>query len=278
MITDFFYGSAAGRAMMNSLQAVGFYNRCAFLLRTKASKRMIPRYIRKNQIDMRPYGDREYGSFAEFFSRKKDGVRINENPNVLISPCDSLLSIYEIRDDLVIPMKGSRYDLGDLLPRPDLRELFRSGLCMVFRLEASFYHRFCCFDNAKIEETHFIPGQLHSVQPIALRTVPVYRLNRRWCSILETEHFGVAAQIEVGAMFVGGVEFSKNDGSFRRGEDMGSFELAGSTLVLLLNASVRKRLAMYERFRPTFRGKEEMKVSMGEGLGILRLEQTDPTE
>ena len=140
---------------------------------------------------------------------------------------------------------------------------------MVFRLEATDYHRFCCFDDARIVETRFIPGQLHSVQPIACRKYPVYRLNRRWYSILDTAHFGTAAQIEVGAMFVGGVEFTKDNGSFLRGEDMGSFELAGSTLVLLLNASAWKQLTLFLPFLQSLLRREEVRVSMGEGIGIL---------
>ncbi len=269
MKTDLFYRSAAGRALMIRLQTSGFFSLIARFLRSGASRCLISGYIRRHRIDMRPYGDQKYRSFAEFFSRKKTCVRINRNPDVLISPCDSILTIYRIKDDFVIPMKGSRYYISDLLPQTDVHELFRGGLCMVFRLEATDYHRFCCFDDARIADTRFIPGQLHSVQPIACRKYPVYRLNRRWCSILETAHFGTAAQIEVGAMFVGGVEFTKDNGSFRRGEDMGSFELAGSTIVLLLNASARNRLLLFPPFREAFLRKEEIRVSMGEGIGIL---------
>ncbi len=269
MKTDLFYRSAAGRALMIHLQTSGFFGCISGFLRCRVSRCLIPGYIRRHDIDMRPYGDQKYRSFAEFFSRQKTYVRIDRNPDVLISPCDSILTIYRIKDDLVIPMKGSRYYIRDLLPQSDVHDLFRGGLCMVFRLEATDYHRFCCFDDARIVETRFIPGQLHSVQPIACTKYPVYRLNRRWCSILDTAHFGTAAQIEVGAMFVGDVEFTKDNGSFRRGEDMGSFEIAGSTIVLLLNASARKRLALFPPFRQAFCRKEEIRVSMGEGIGIL---------
>ncbi len=217
MKTDLFYRSAPGRALIIHLRTSGFFSRIAGFLRSRASRCLIPGYIRRHDIDMRPYGDQKYRSFAELLSRKKTCVRIDRNPNVLISPCDSILTIYRITDELAIPMKGSLYYISNLLPQTEVHELFRGALCLVFRPEASDYHQFCCFDEARIADTRFIPGQLHSVQPIACRQYPVYRLNRRWSSILDTVHFGMTARIEVGAMFVGGVEFTKDNGSFRHG-------------------------------------------------------------
>ncbi len=168
----------------------------------------------------------------------------------------------------MIPMKGSVYTLEDLIPDGEIARRFRGGLCLVFRLQATDEHSFCCFDDATLAETRFLPGQLHSVQPIALRSIPVFRLNRRWYSVLETEHFGTAVQIEIGAMMVGGVSFAAKD-RFSRGEEFGCFELAGSTIVLLLDSSVRNSLCLKDEYLASQGGETEVPVSMGKAIGTL---------
>lgn len=269
MNADFFYQTAPGRAAFQTLQKLGFFRLGAWFLHTRASRLMIGPYIRRNAIDMTPYGGQAYGSFAAFFSRTRGQTPFDTAPNVLISPCDGLLSVYGVTEDLTIPMKGSVYTLGDLAPDARVAEQFQNGLCLVFRLEASDYHHFCCFDDCRLAETHAIPGQLHSVQPIALRSVPVFRLNRRWWTVLETDHFGTAVQVEVGAMMVGGVAFSAGDAMRKRGSEMGCFTLAGSTIILLLNESVRRRLRFREALLPCVSGQNEVRVRMGAAIGTL---------
>ncbi len=230
---------------------------------------MIPKYIKKYGIDMRPYSGQTYESFAAFFSRKQDSIPYVADPSALISPCDGLLSVYTVTEDFTIPMKGSVYTINDLVPDPEVAVLFQNGLCLAFRLEAADYHHFCFFDDCLLIETNAIPGQLHSVQPIAQRTVPVFRLNRRWWSIIKTRHFGTAVQIEVGAVLVGGVSFSATEARFKRGDEMGNFELAGSTIILLLSSSVRQRLSFRESLMPSINDGKEIRVQMGTEIGVL---------
>ena len=218
---------------------------------------------------MQPFEGQEYDSFASFFARKRNDCHFTDEPDVLISPCDSLLSVYPVTEDMLIPMKGSVYTLTDLVPDEAVASLFRGGLCLIFRLQASDYHHFCCLDDGRLLKTIYIPGQLHSVQPIALHHFPVFRLNRRWWSVLETEHFGTAVQIEIGAMIVGGVTFAIGSEHFCRGDEMGNFELAGSTIAVLLDASVRERLVFSEDVIPSFEGKSEAAVRMGSVIGSI---------
>ena len=269
MKADFFYRSVPGRSIMKVCQKSGAFRVAAWALRTPPSRRLIPRYIKRNGIDMTPYEGQRYRSYAEFFARSKASAAIESEPEELISPCDGLVSAYPVTPELEIPMKGSHYHLTDLLPSPELAENFCGGLCLVFRLEASDYHHFCCFDDARLLARGFIPGQLHSVQPIACDRVPVYRLNRRWWSLLETRNFGLAVQIEVGAMLVGGVRCAGPQSVLRRGEDMGNFELCGSTVLLLLGPEVRRRLEFSPPFTEAMEGRE-VRTSMGEKLGRLR--------
>lgn len=272
MSVDFLYQSAIGRLELKLLQNLGLYRLASGYLRTRMSKRMIPGYIEKNNIDMSDFEGLEFRSFAEFFSRKRESSTFDESPDVLISPCDGLLSVYPITSEMSIPMKGSHYRICDLIPEREIAEQYNDGLCLIFRLQASDYHRFCAFDDATLVDTHFIPGQLHSVQPIACETVPVYRLNRRWWSILETEHFGKVLQIEIGAMLVGGVSFAKERGDFKRGEEFGNFELAGSTIMLLLTSEVKNSLRLYDSFDDALGGETEVPITMGKGVGTLKNE------
>lgn len=269
MSADIFYRTVLGRWGFQILQRLGGFRLCAAYLQSPLSKPLIAPYIRKNQIDMQPFQGQKYRSFGEFFARKRNEIAFDATPSVLISPCDSLLSIYPISGHGGIAMKGSFYRMADLIPDREIAKQYEGGLLLVFRLQASDYHHFCAFDTVVFHETHHIPGQLHSVQPIACETVPVYRLNRRWWSILDTEHFGRVVQIEVGAMAVGGVSFAKNGGFLHKGEEMGNFELAGSTIVLAFERSTTKRLRFCSQLQNARNGRCEVGVTMGQGIGVL---------
>ena len=263
------YKRPFGRFIIVILQKLGVFRMVNRFLKSPLSRKIIPRYIDRHQIDMRDFEGQEYRSFAEFFARKRDGVPCDEAPGMLISPCDGLLTIYPITEDMNIPMKNSHYRLTDLVPDEEAAGRLIDGVCMVFRLRASDYHHFCAFDDAEVVGSSYIKGQLHTVQPIACEKVPVYRLNRRWWSVLDTLHFGTAVQVEVGAMLVGGVRFAKKQGRYSRGEEMGNFELAGSTILLMLSSDVRKQLRLEEKFKTAHIASSGIPIIMGEGIGVL---------
>ena len=270
----FFYENIVGRALLGVMMRTGCFKLAEHYLKSGLSKGRIAKFIVKNGIDMSPYGDKEYKSFAEFFSRKKDGILYDFEPDVLISPCDGLLSIYKVSKDSAFPVKGSLYRVSDVIEDENTASLFNGGMCFIFRLEASDYHHLCAFDDLEREETHYIPGKLHSVQPVACERYPVYRLNRRWWTLLHTKNFGDAVQVEVGAMAVGGV--SRTDAEkLKRAEDMGAFELAGSTVMLFLTADVCNSLDIYEKLYQTLNGEKEVRLSMGEGIGRLMHEKAE---
>lgn len=267
MKADFLYNNAFGRGLLKAIQLCGGFKLAACFVRSRLSKFMIKSFIANNNIDMSPFEGQEYRSFAEFFARKKEDISINAEPDKVISPCDGLLSYYKINENEVLPIKGSGYRICDIIPDNELAKSFSGGLCLIFRLEASDYHHFCYFADCRHIQTKYIPGQLHSVQPIACEKYPVYRLNRRWWTLLETERFGTVAQIEVGAMLVGGVTHAKESGNAVRGEEMGNFELAGSTIILLFSEEAGKKLTLDDRLLPAYNGVSEVPVKMGEVIG-----------
>ncbi|MDO4458833.1 MAG: phosphatidylserine decarboxylase [Clostridia bacterium] len=253
--------------MIKFFQKAGLFSFASFLMKTRLSKCWVPKYIENNHIDMSEFEGMEFNSFAEFFGRKRENIPFDMRKNVLASPCDSLLSVFEITEDMNIPMKGSHYRFEDIIPNKKTAEKYNGGMCLVFRLQASDYHHFCAFDNLELKETHYIPGLLHSVQPIAIESCPVYRLNRRWWSVIETENFGEVLQVEIGAMMVGGVTFARDKGSFTKGEEFGNFELCGSTIVLIVSKEFKEKFRFYDKFLKA--ESEEVAIKIGEGLGEI---------
>lgn len=227
----FLYATALGRGLLKVIQKSHVDRLVAKFLWSSASRPIIARYARRNNIHLDP--DKKFGSFRDFFVRTRPDRAVDPTPGHLISPCDGLLSAYTIREDSSFAIKGSHYRLADLLQDEELARNYHGGDCLIFRLRASDYHHYCYIDDGYQGQCHQIPGVLHSVQPIACETYPVYVLNRRCWSLLTTEHFGPVVQTEIGALIVGGIYNGLENARFRKGMEKGHFELAGSTIVLL---------------------------------------------
>lgn len=205
-------------------------------LDSRLSRRKIKKYIKKHDIDMSCFLNEEYKSFNAFFTRRiKPELRpFDMAPKTLVSPCDAKVSAYEITDGLKLDIKGYEYGVADLLRNAELAQSFVGGLCIVFRLTVTDYHRYFFFDGGTASGNTFIKGRLHTVQPVALERRRVFTENCREYTILDTDNFGKAVQVEVGAMMVGRIVNDVKTGRFERGQEKGRFEFGGSTVVLLL--------------------------------------------
>lgn len=262
----FLYGTVPGRAALKLLTARAVSQCAGRFLDSPLSRPLIRPFIRKNVIRMEDYLPRRYESFNAFFCRpiRRELRPFPEEAAVLAAPCDGLLSAYRITEGLVLPVKQSRYSIAELMGGDAEAERFRDGSCLVFRLCVNHYHRYCYVDGGIKGENVFLPGQLHTVRPIALSALPVFTRNCREYTLLETEHFGTLAQIEVGAMLVGRIENYKGAGAFRRGEEKGKFLYGGSTVILLVEKGGAEIDARF--FAATANG-VETPVRMGEALG-----------
>ena len=263
----FLYEKRAGRCLLKIAASRPVSAVAGRFMDSPLSKPLIGPFARKNGIDMADYLPVKYSCFNAFFCRpiRKNLRPIPDEAAGFMAPCDGLLSAYRITDGLVLPIKQSRYTIADLLGNDPAAADFRDGECLVFRLCVQHYHRYAFADDGVILRKRFLPGQLHTVRPIALAALPVFTRNCREYTVMETENFGRLAQIEVGAMLVGRVENYKGAGvSFRRGEEKGRFLYGGSTVVLLL----RKDRAELDRelFENTENGLETP-VKLGEVLG-----------
>lgn len=229
----FLYDTVPGRCLLKLAVRPGLSRMAGRFLDTSLSKPLIPRFIRKHKIDMSRYEAYSYPSFNAFFTRPlRPEFLLREEG--LTAPCDGKLTVYPITPDAVFTVKGSTYSLPDILDSAALTREFQGGYCLVFRLTVEDLHRYCYFDDCTEGENCFLPGVLHTVQPIALRRYPVFRQNAREYTVLKTAHFGKAVQVEVGATCVGRILNYHQPGIHRKGEEKGMFLFGGSTILLLI--------------------------------------------
>lgn len=262
---QFLYGTKGGRILLHTILALRVPKLLGVALRSPFSRFYIKSFIKKNGIDMTGFEGAKFKSFNDFFTRKKE-VSFDSEITHLISPADSLLSLYEITEDSKFHIKGFDYTLKDFfeperfgMSKEDTIEIFKGGLCLVFRLCATDYHRYCYVDTGTQNGNHFIKGSLYSVQPLAAENFRLYTKNRRSWTILDTENFGKIAQIEIGAFSVGGIINNIETGNFKKGEEKGYFDLHGSTIVLLLQKNKVRVLNKIKKNTGT-----EIRVKIGE--------------
>ena len=261
----FLYRTVPGRVCLKLLTARWISKLCGAFLDSRLSKPLIRRFVEGNGIDLSQFESDNFGCFNDCFSRKiRDGLRpFPEDEAVLFSPCDGLLSAYRLEEDTVLPVKQSAYTLSSLLRDETLTERYRDGVCLVFRLCVTHYHRYCYPVSGIKGENTFIKGRLHTVRPIALEAGPIFTENCREYTVIDTERFGSVLQMEVGAMLVGKILNHHGSGTVIRGDEKGMFLYGGSTIILLLE---KDKATVNERFFEATANGEETPVVMGEIL------------
>ena len=230
------YGHAFGRMLLKPLVQPWVSKVAGWLLSTRLSCVLIAPFIRNNHIDMSQFVDEKYKSYNAFFSRRiKDGARmVDMDPTHFVSPCDSKLTALEITETTRFTLKHTEYSVASLLQNEALAKRYTGGLALIFRLTVDDYHRYCYAADGEKEENIFIPGKLHTVNPIANDYFPIYKENSREYSILHSEGFGDIVMMEVGALLVGKIVNLHGEKRVQRGEEKGYFQFGGSTVVLLM--------------------------------------------
>lgn len=260
----FLYGTVLGRFLLKLIMHFHLDRIVTRFLWSSASRLIIDWYMRHNGIEVTPEERASFGSFRDMFVRTREPAPVDPDPDHLISPCDGWLSVFPIDKGSRFAIKNSSYRVQDFLQDEALAANYQNGTCLVFRLCASDYHHYCYVDDGYQGENHLIPGILHSVQPIACETYPVYVQNRRsWC-LLTTEHFGPVVQCEIGALVVGGIFNEKENARFCKGTEKGHFEPLGSTIVLLFEPG---RIQLRPEIEELLSKQEEVRVIQGEWIG-----------
>jgi phosphatidylserine decarboxylase len=201
----------------------------------------------------------EFSSLHDCFVRElKSGARsIDPDPAVLVSPCDGIVGASgRVDGDRLIQAKGFGYKLSDLLPHPELVDRYRDGHYVTLRLSSSMYHRFHAPHDCIVEQVTYISGDTWNTNPITVK-----RVERLFCknerAVLQTRLAGTGhlitlvpvASILVASIRLHGVDVLLHlkypgpnviacEVPFRKGEEMGWFEL-GSTIIVFAPAALR---------------------------------------
>ncbi len=266
-IVKFFYGTIVGRVFIKLFSFSLFSKLVGLFLNSKLSKFKIKNFIKNNNIDMNLYENRKYKSFNDFFTRKIKNIDYSNNKDIFISPCSSKLTRYKISKNGVYNIKGSYYSIKDLLNNDSIYKEYNGGEILIFRLEASDYHRYIYIDNGTKGENVFIPGELNTVRPIALKHFNIYKRNSREYTVMNTENFGKVIQVEVGALLVGKINNLHGNYTFTKGQEKGMFEFGGSTIVLLVKKGL---VSIDEDIVENSLNGIETKVNIGEQIGKKR--------
>ncbi len=229
------YGTRLGRMLVRPLVSPRVSQLGGRILDCRISALLIPLFIRLHKIPMEEYQRAVYGSFNDFFKRKlAEGARsVVRASEIFISPCDGRLSVYKIDESCSFCVKHTEYTVPALLKSRKLAERFAGGFVWVFRLCVDDYHHYVYVDDGRVSKHYQIPGVLHTVNPAANESFPIYKENARQFSLLRSEHFGMVLQMEVGAMLVGRIENAPGERTVRRGEEKGNFAFGGSTVIVM---------------------------------------------
>ena len=199
-----------------------------------------------------------YASLNEFFTRrlKPEARPIDGDERTLISPVDGFLRQFgSASGGEMIQAKGLHYRLEALLGEPAERvAALMSGAYATLYLAPHQYHRVHLPLDGALQRTRYIPGKRFSVNGHTAAVVPgLFCRNERVVCWFETTA-GPMAVVLVGALNVSSIstawlgeiasgrarvwEEAEASGqcssrAFRRGEELGRFNL-GSTVVLIL--------------------------------------------
>ena len=246
----FAYGNPIGRMLGPIIASKMFSRLYGNAQDSLKSAGKVPPFLKQFNIQIDQYQkgsfkenpiETSYRSFNEFFIRQfQEGQRpFAPNDDEMGAFAEARYFGHEaMSDDLTIPVKGSMLRAVDLIgdggSDSALAQDFIGGPLMIARLCPVDYHRYHYPDAGKTLDAFSVPGDLHSVNPLALKyRQDIFIRNERRVSILETEHFGKLAYIEVGATCVGKIVQSFDESKpFNKGDEKGYFLFGGSTVVL----------------------------------------------
>jgi len=245
-------------------------------------------FIRHYKVDMSEALQPDpvaYPDFNSFFTRalRPEARPIVQGSGQISCPADSAISqLGDIQVAHIFQAKGHTYSLVELLGGSEERaQPFLGGRFATTYLSPGDYHRVHMPLSGRLIEMTYIPGRLFSVAPDYTESVPrLFARNERVVCVFQTEA-GPMAVILVGAIFVGSIEtvwageitpprakdikvtrYTAGDDVIKleRGEEMGRFNMGGSTIIVLFGPA---RVKWQSGLGP------EMRVQFGQLFGSV---------
>ncbi|MEA1888604.1 MAG: archaetidylserine decarboxylase [Pseudomonadota bacterium] len=219
-----------------------------------------------------------YPDFNSFFTRalRPEARPIDQESGQISCPADStIIQLGDIQGKQIFQAKGHAYSLVELLGGSEERAWpFLDGRFATTYLSPGDYHRVHMPLSGRLLEMTYIPGRLFSVAPDYTESVPrLFARNERVVSVFQTEA-GPMAVVLVGAIFVGSIEtmwageitpprgrgikvtsYAAVDKviQLERGEEMGRFNMGGSTVIVLFGSeSVKWQSGLAPEMRMQF--------------------------
>jgi len=239
-------------------------------------------YIYSMKLDMSDFRSPcEYRSLNMLFTRELMKEReIPEDSNIIISPCDALVSDYgNIIDGKVYQIKGMEYNLDELLGdrySGSSKEL-EGGDFVNMYLSPKDYHRYHIPMDLKIKSLTHIAGKLYPVNfPLLLNKHNLFIENERVVIECKDSKGYIHFLVLVGALNVGKMVVSfearvntnssittpqyyeYSDLYMKRGELLGWFEMGSTVLMFSQNGALMSEVAINQ------------KVKFSERIGIIR--------
>ncbi len=202
------------------------------------TKDKIPSFVENYQLNASEFEKQidDFEHFNDFFYRKLDPVARPVSEADVVFPADGRHLGFEKASAIEnFFVKGQRFNLEQFLMDDALYQTFKDGPLVLSRLCPVDYHRFHFPAKGKALNSKLINGPLFSVSPIALRKNLSYLWqNKREITILETEHIGKVAVVEIGATCVGSIHqtYQKNS-EVNKADEKGYFSFGGSSVITL---------------------------------------------
>jgi phosphatidylserine decarboxylase len=237
---------------------------------SRMSVKKIASFIRNYEIQMEEFESGPFSSFNQFFVRRfKKGARPFATPPQLAAFAEARYFAWaKTTEETCLPVKKALLSPGSLLGGElpaDARKRLEGGPLLLARLCPTDYHRFHYPDSGTTRFSKRVTGRLHSVNPVALQARPkAFLENERHVSLLECDHLGLLAFIEVGALGVGKIlQTTEGAARFERGQEKGLFLFGGSTVIVL--GEPGKWVPDADLLESTAQGLETF-IRLGEGI------------
>ena len=208
-----------------------------------SSVRAIKPFVMFHNIDEHEMVDAldSFTTFNEFFCRRIDmslrPLAEPDNSACLVSCADCRLMAFENVDQATkLWIKGRHFSIARLLGSNISHEQFA---LLIFRLAPQDYHRFHAPVDGVVGPPKWLEGEYYTVNPMAIRSaIDVYGENTRVVIPITTHDFGTVYLVAIGAMMVGSIVMTAQQGQHvQRNDELGYFKFGGSTLVLLVDAA-----------------------------------------
>jgi len=234
-------------------------------------------YIYSMKLDMSEFKSPcEYRTLNKLFTRELYKKReIPKDDNIIISPCDALVSDYgDIKDGKAYQIKGMEYNLSELLGSnyKGFDDKLEGGNFVNMYLSPKDYHRYHIPMDLKIKSLTHIAGKLYPVNfPLLLNKKNLFIENERVVIECEDTNGYIHFLVLVGALNVGKMvvsfedkvntnssittpqHYSYDNLMMKKGDLLGWFEMGSTVLMFSQNGALISEVAINQKVKFTER-------------------------